>query len=85
MKCEFCFKGMSQSPPLYTTDHFPNQRSEVGPSVQQRPQCWKLHKANWEQFSVHCEQTIHPNAFENCENPAELFTSLLLKSRFLEL
>ena len=26
---------------------------------------------------VHCEETIHPNAFEECENPAELFTSLL--------
>ena len=45
--------------------------------MQQRPQRWKLHKANWEQFSFHCEQTIHHNAFENCENRAELFTSLL--------
>ena len=51
--------------------------SEVGPSVQQCPQCWKLHKANWEQFRVQCEQSIHPNAFQECENPAELFTSLL--------
>ena len=45
--------------------------------MQQRPQRWKLHKANWEQFRVHCEQSIDPNAFEDCENPAELFTSLL--------
>ena len=36
-----------------------------------------MHKANWEQFKVHCEQTIHPDAFEECKNPAELFTSLL--------
>ena len=57
-------------------DDFPIQVSEVGPSVQQRPQRWKLHKANWEQFRVHCEQSIHPNAFEDSENPAELFTSL---------
>ena len=49
----------------------------IGPSVQQRPQCWKCHQANWEQFRVHCEQTIHPNVFEDCENPAELFTSLI--------
>ena len=35
------------------------------PSVQQRSQRWKLHKADWEQFRVHCEQTIHPNAFED--------------------
>ena len=53
------------------------QVSEVGPSVQQRPERWKLHKANWEQFKVKCEQSIHPNAFEDCENPAEVFTSLL--------
>ena len=39
--------------------------SEVGPSVQQRPKRWKLHKANWEQFRIHCEQIIHPNAFED--------------------
>ena len=45
--------------------------------MQQRPQRWKLDKTNWEQFKVHCEQSIHPNAFEDCENPAELFTSLL--------
>ena len=62
---------------LHGSDHFPIQVSEVGLSVQQRPQRWKLHKANWEQFRVHCEQTIHPNAFEDCENPTELFTSLL--------
>ena len=49
----------------------------IGPSVQQRPQCWKRHQANWEQFRVHCEQTIHSNVFEDCENPAELFTSLI--------
>ena len=62
---------------LHGSDHFPIQVSEVGPSVQQRPQHWKLHKANWEQFRVQCEQLIHPNAFEECENPAELFTALL--------
>ena len=62
---------------LHGSDHFPIEISEVGPSVQQRPQRWKLHKGNWEQFRVHCEQTFHPNAFEDCENPAELFTSLL--------
>ena len=73
---------------LHGSDHFPIQVLEAGPSVQQRLQRWKLHKANWEQFRIHCEQTIHPNAFEDCENPAELFTSLLiplLKSQFLEL
>ena len=62
---------------LHGSDHFPIQISEVGPSVQQRPQRWKLHKANWEQFRVHCEQSIHPDAFEDSENPAKLFTSLL--------
>ena len=62
---------------LHGSDDFPIQVSEIGPSVQQRPQRWKLHKANWEQFKSHCEQSIHPDAFEDCENPAKLFTSLL--------
>ena len=62
---------------LHGSDHFPIQISEVGSSLQQHPQRWKLHKANWEQFRVHCEQSIHPNAYENSENPAKLFTSLL--------
>ena len=35
---------------LHGSDHFPIQVSEVGPYVQQRPQLWKLNKANWEQF-----------------------------------
>ena len=61
---------------LHGSDHFPIQVSEVGPSVQQCPQRWKLHQANWEQFRVHCEQTIPPSAFEDRENPTELFTSL---------
>ena len=52
---------------LHGSDHFLIQVSEVGPSVQQCPQRWKLHKVNWEQFRVQCEQSIHP----------ELFTSLL--------
>ena len=73
---------------LYGSDHFPIQVSEVGPSVQQRPQRWKLRKANWEQFRVNCEQTIHPNAFEIVK--ILLSFSLpyfipLLKSQFLEL
>ena len=62
---------------LHGSDHFPIQISEVGSSVQQRSQRWKLHKANWEQFSVHCQQTIHPNTFESCEKQAQIFTSLL--------
>ena len=62
---------------LHGSDHFPIKLSESGPSVQQRPLRWKLHNANWEQFSVRCQKLIHPNAFEGCENPAERFTSLL--------
>ena len=69
---------------LHGSDHFPIQVSkyriqvsEVRPSVQQRPQRWKLHKANWEQVRVKCEQSIPLNAFEDCKNPADLFTSLL--------
>ena len=62
---------------LHGSDHFPIQISEVGPSIQECPERWKLHKANWEQFRINCEQSIHPNAFDDCENPAELFTSLL--------
>ena len=62
---------------VHASDHFPIQVSEVGPSVQQRPQRWKLHEANWEQFKVQCEQSVHPNVLEDCENPAQLFTSLL--------
>ena len=57
---------------LHGSNHFPIQVS-----VQQRPKRWKLHKANWEQFRVQCEQSIHPNAFEDCENSAELINSLL--------
>ena len=73
---------------LRGSDHFPIQVSEVGPSVQQRPQRWKLHKADWEQFRVQWEQSIHPNAFDDCESPAEFslpYFIPLLKSQFLEL
>ena len=33
---------------LHESDHFPILVSEVGPSIQQRPERWKLHKADWE-------------------------------------
>ena len=62
---------------LHESYHFPILVSEVGPSIQQRPERWKLHKADWEQFKVHCEQSINQNVFNNCENPAERFTSLV--------
>ena len=31
---------------LHGSDHFPIPVPEVGPSIQQRPERWKLHKAN---------------------------------------
>ena len=65
---------------LHGSDDFPIQVSEVGLSVQQRPQRWKVHKANWKQCRVQCEQSIHSNAIEDCENPAELFTSSLFSA-----
>ena len=37
---------------LHGSDHFPIQVSEVGSTVQKRPQRWKLLKADWEQFGV---------------------------------
>ena len=39
---------------------------------------WKLSKANWERFQVLCEQTITRDKFQDCEDPAKLFTSLLI-------
>ena len=33
MKCEFCFKGMSQSPPLYTTLVDPGAGSNLIPGL----------------------------------------------------
>ena len=62
---------------LHGSDHFPILVSEVGPSKQERPKRWMLHNANWEKFKILCEQSIDPNAFNECENLAELFTSLL--------
>ena len=62
---------------LHGSDHFPILLSEVGPFIQQHPARRKLHKANWEQFEICCEQSIDLSAFHNSESPAELFTSLI--------
>ena len=62
---------------LHGSDHFPILVSELGHSIQQRPERWKLHKANWEQYKMCCERSIDQSTFTNCENPAELFTSLV--------
>ena len=35
-------------------------------------------KADWERFQVLCEQTITRDKFQDCEDPAKLFTSLLI-------
>ena len=62
---------------LHGSDHFSILVSELGHSIQQRPERWKLHKANWEQYKICCEQSIDQSTITNCENPAELFTSLV--------
>ena len=69
---------------LHGSNHFPILVLEVGPSIQQRPERWTLHKANREQFKVYSEQSIDQNAFNNCENPAELLFTLQQRNRFLE-
>ena len=62
---------------LHGSDHFPIVISETGPSVQERPRRWKLHKADWNLFQIRCEQSITPDAFSDCDDPTELFTSLV--------
>ena len=59
------------------SDHFPIILNENKPSVLDRPQKWKLSKANWSKFQMLCEQNIVHHAFEDCEDPSFLFSSLL--------
>ena len=62
---------------LHGSDHFPIFISSTQPSSCERSKKWKLSKANWERFQVLCEQTITRDKFQDCEDPAKLFTSLL--------
>ena len=63
---------------LHGSDHFPIFISSTQPSSCERSKKWKLSKANWERFQVLCEQTITRDKFQDCEDPAKLFTSLLI-------
>ena len=61
------------------SDHFPVFLENNGPNVLSRCPRWNLHKANWDKFSLLCEDSITPNIFEN-NNDVELFTRLLCKA-----
>ena len=65
---------------LHGSDHFPIFISSTQPSSCERSKKWKLSKANWERFQVLCEQTITRDKFQDCEDPAKLFTSLLIEA-----
>ena len=63
---------------LHGSDHFPIFISSTQPPSCERSKKWKLSKANWERFQVLCEQTITRDKFQDCEDPAKPFTSLLI-------
>ena len=63
---------------LCGSDHFPIIFTSTQPSSSVRPQKWKLSKAIWNRFEVLCEQTITHDKFGDCDDPAKLFTSLLI-------
>ena len=54
--------------------------TETWQSVQGRLRRWKLHKANWNLFQMQREHSINPNAFLECDNPTQLFTSLIYQA-----
>ena len=62
---------------LHGSDHFPIILSENGPSVQERPRRWKLHKADWNKFQICCERSITPDAISDSDDPTEILTSLI--------
>ena len=73
---------------LHGSDHFPIQVSEVGPSVQQRPQRWKLHKANWNSLEFNANNQFIPmllKIVKILQNFSLLYFIQLLKIQFLEL
>ncbi|KAK6189067.1 hypothetical protein SNE40_005112 [Patella caerulea] len=62
---------------LCGSDHFPILIDNNGPSPVERPQRWKLHKADWALFESLCLFSFDPKELEDADEPMALFTSIL--------
>ena len=59
------------------SDHFPIILQNISTSVNEDNKHWRMNRANWDLFNTLCSQQITPSAFENVDNPVELFTNTI--------
>ena len=62
---------------LHGSDHFPFVIKEIESDPEEHHPRWNLNKANWETFSLLCEETITPDLFKTA-NDIECFTKTLI-------
>ena len=62
---------------LHGSDHFPIVIKEIDSDPEEHHPRWNLNKANWETFSLLCEETITPDQFKTA-NDIECFTKTLI-------
>ena len=62
---------------LHGSDHFPIVIKEKESDPEEHRSRWNLNKANWETFSLLCEETITPGLFKTA-NDIECFTKTLI-------
>ena len=62
---------------LHGSDHFPIVIKEIDSDPEEHHPRWNLNKANWETFSLLCEETITPDLFKTA-NDIECFTKTLI-------
>ncbi|ESO88616.1 hypothetical protein LOTGIDRAFT_234474 [Lottia gigantea] len=61
---------------LCHSDHYPVILRNNGPSPVDRPQRWKLSKANWPLFEALCIYSFSQDDLDEAEDPMELFTTI---------
>ncbi|ESO92697.1 hypothetical protein LOTGIDRAFT_175659 [Lottia gigantea] len=62
---------------LCHSDHYPVILRNDGPSPVDRPQRWKLSKANWPLFEALCISSFSQDDLDVAEDPMEIFTTIL--------
>ncbi|ESO88222.1 hypothetical protein LOTGIDRAFT_175894 [Lottia gigantea] len=62
---------------LCHSDHYPVILRNNGPSPVDRPQRWKLSKANWPLFEALCISSFPQDDLDEAEDQMELFTTIL--------
>ena len=62
---------------LCGSDHFPIILNNESINLNDKNTYWRMHRANWELFSIFCNEELNTSTFENADDKIHSFSKLL--------